>query len=289
MIVELLFLAQIYVVFNKSGLLADVLPAVLTSLTNEDRAKNNAAPLEQNELLNKAAQLKAEDMASRGYFSHTTPEGNLPWYFLDKVGYKYSFAGENLAINFFDSEDVARAWMNSPTHRANVIKKDFTEIGIGVASGTYQGKNTIFVAEFFGTPLAAAPIAQYVKTAPKNIEAPVEEKPSSTKVLGEVTTKQVAEEASQNTGSNSSVKLAAQKIATSPRDYVNYVYTISAILFFLTLLVFIVKSEIKHPSIVLRGAAFIVIVFTILFINTHALGLQTKVSASGVGSSVFAN
>jgi len=150
--VEIVFMARTFVDFDKTGLLGAVLPAVLNSLTNQDRAENNVALLAQNALLDKAAQLKAEDMARRGYFSHTTPEGKTPWYFLDQVGYKYSAAGENLAVNFFESKDVADAWMSSPPHRANIIRKDFTEIGIGVASGIYRGRNTVFVVQFFGRP-----------------------------------------------------------------------------------------------------------------------------------------
>lgn len=152
-IIELAFLVQVLFVFNKTNFLAAVLPGVLTSLTNEQRLQNNAPLLTENPVLVSAAQLKANDMASRGYFSHNTPDGKTPWYFLDQVNYKYSLAGENLAINFFESIDVANAWMASPTHRANIVKKDYTEIGIAVASGTYEGRNAVFVVQFFGKPL----------------------------------------------------------------------------------------------------------------------------------------
>ncbi len=157
-IAELVFLVQVFIVFDKTKFLATVLPAVLTSLTNEERAKNDAPPLVVNDLLTQAAQLKAEDMAVKSYFAHTSPEGKTPWYWFDQVGYKYMYAGENLAVNFFESEDLSEAWMNSPTHRANVIKKDYTEIGIGIAKGKYESRNTVFVVELFGKPaLAAAP------------------------------------------------------------------------------------------------------------------------------------
>ena len=106
-IIELGFLVQVFIVFDKTNFLASVLPGVLTMLTNEKRAENNVAPLVQNDLLIKAAQLKAEDMATRGYFAHVSPDGKTPWYWHDAVGYKYTYAGENLAINFTDSSDVA--------------------------------------------------------------------------------------------------------------------------------------------------------------------------------------
>lgn len=158
-LVELGFLAQVFLVFDKTKFLAAVLPGVLTEIANNDRRNYDAPPLIVSDLLTKAAIMKAEDMARNGYFAHTSPDGKSPWYWLSQVGYKYSTAGENLAVNFYDSDDVARAWMNSPTHKANIIKKEYTEIGIGVARGMYQGEDTIFVAQFFGKPLlASAPV-----------------------------------------------------------------------------------------------------------------------------------
>src|SRR3989338_6998941 len=152
-VIELGFLVQVFIVFDKTKFLAAVLPGVLTALTNEERQDLSLPPLTENELLTKAAVLKAEDMAEKGYFAHTSPDGKSPWYWLAEVGYSYKSAGENLAVNFFESSDVSRAWMNSPTHRANIVKENYTEIGIGTAEGIYQGKRTTFVAQFFGTPL----------------------------------------------------------------------------------------------------------------------------------------
>ncbi|MEJ0001761.1 MAG: CAP domain-containing protein [bacterium] len=174
MVIELGFLVQVFLVFDKTKFLAQVLPAVLADLTNKERADNGAAPLTENALLDKAAQEKADDMARNGYFAHTSPEGKTPWYWFQQVGYNYIYAGENLAVNFFESNDVAQAWMNSPTHRENIVKKEYTEIGIGVATGTYQGHNTVFVAQLFGKPLvfADAPIKSADSPAPAVAPAP---------------------------------------------------------------------------------------------------------------------
>ncbi len=270
LLIESLFLLQTFVLFGKTNLLADVLPAVLTSLTNEDRKENDATPLEYSDLLQKAAQLKAEDMALRGYFSHTTPDGKLPWYFLDQVGYKYSYAGENLAVNFFDSKDVAEAWMKSPTHKANVLNKEYTEMGIGVASGIYEGKNTIFVAEFFGSQQAPVEIVNTSSSREQTqIPAP---KPTSTKVLGETTT----------------ANLAVQKIAASPRYYTNYIYGGIISFIFLVLLVFLVKSEKRHPSIILRGVSLVVFVGLVFFFNTKILSLHTEIGSESITSNTIA-
>lgn len=153
---ELCFLAGSYAIIG-SSFLASILPAVLTEETNARRAAAGVPTLTYSALLEKAATLKAHDMAEKGYFAHTSPAGVTPWYWLGEVGYDFTAAGENLAVNYFDSKDVADAWMNSPTHRANVMNPQFSEIGIGFAEGTYEGKNTVFVAEFFGTPTLAVP------------------------------------------------------------------------------------------------------------------------------------
>ncbi len=132
--------------------LSAVLPSVLTELTNEERTNASFSVLKENELLNKAASLKAADMATKGYFAHVSPEGKKPWNWVQDVGYKYQYAGENLAVNFKDSEDVTVAWMNSPTHKANIVKAQYTEIGTGVATGTYNDVKSIFVAQVFAKP-----------------------------------------------------------------------------------------------------------------------------------------
>jgi uncharacterized protein YkwD len=149
------YLAQTNFVFTKTNFLATVLPAALISLTNTDRAASSLAPVTEDPMLDEAAQNVANDMAAKGYFAHVSPSGQTPWSWLQAIGYKYSFAGENLAVNFDDSDQVESAWMQSPTHRANIEKPEYTKVGIGVANGMYEGKNVTFVAEFFATPPAA--------------------------------------------------------------------------------------------------------------------------------------
>lgn len=130
-----------------------ITPANIISLTNESRKIFNLPALSENEALTKAAQDKAEDMLKKGYFSHTSPDGRLPWDFIQSVGYNYLVAGENLAVNFIEAEDIKTAWMNSPTHKANILNKNFEEIGIGITQGEYQGHQAIFVAQMFGAPI----------------------------------------------------------------------------------------------------------------------------------------
>ncbi|USN88628.1 MAG: hypothetical protein H6780_04035 [Candidatus Nomurabacteria bacterium] len=139
---------------QSSWLVGTVLPAVVVDLTNEERAMNHAAPLQRNAVLDEAARLKAEHMAKYEYFAHFSPDGVSPWHWFDKAGYRYAFAGENLAIHFTDSDEVVEAWMNSPAHRQNIVDQKYTEIGVGTAKGEYEGYKTVYVVQLFGAPAA---------------------------------------------------------------------------------------------------------------------------------------
>jgi CBS domain-containing protein len=140
--------------------LSAVLPAEVIALTNAERMQTGGNVLAENPLLSLAAKRKAEDMAARGYFSHTGPDGKEPWTWIAEAGYGYRFD---------ESSDVVRAWMASPTHRANIVKPVYKEIGIGVAQGVYEGVPATFVVQYFGTQqasLAAAPAPSESVPAP---------------------------------------------------------------------------------------------------------------------------
>lgn len=123
------------------------------NLTNASRQSEKLSPLFWNDKLASAAQAKADDMLAKGYFSHNSPDGKLPWDFIVSTGYNYITAGENLAEGFKQAEATETAWMNSPGHRANIMNKNFEQIGVGISEGKYQGHNTIFVVQMFGTPM----------------------------------------------------------------------------------------------------------------------------------------
>ena len=132
--------------------LSAIYASVLVNLANKDRVDADVSELAVNPVLEKAAQMKADDMANRSYFAHNTPEGFSPWYWLEQAGYKYIYAGENLAVNFENSEDIETAWMNSRSHFLNIVNPKFTEIGIATSTGIYKGREAIFVVQMFGTP-----------------------------------------------------------------------------------------------------------------------------------------
>src|SRR5512146_777130 len=100
------YLVQTMFVFLKTDFLASVLPSTLVALTNQDRAAQGLAGVTEDPMLDAAAQAAANDMAAKGYFAHTSPDGKDPWFWLDQAGYRYSYAGQNLAVNFTDSSNV---------------------------------------------------------------------------------------------------------------------------------------------------------------------------------------
>ena len=139
-------------------LTSTILPAVVVDLTNTQRQAVQAESLVRNPSLDRAAQLKAEHMAQYQYFAHYSPDGVTPWHWFSEAGYTFAHAGENLAVHFTDSRALVQAWIDSPTHRANIENKNFTEIGIGVARGRFSGYDTTFVVQMFGTPALAQPV-----------------------------------------------------------------------------------------------------------------------------------
>jgi hypothetical protein len=139
---------------------AAVSPDAIFNLTNSARTQNGLNTLSMNSQLNTAAQMKAQDMLTNGYFAHTSPSGLNSWYWFKQVNYDYKTAGENLAIDFSDSNSVFNAWMNSPSHRDNILDPDFQEIGISAITGNFNGSTTTVVVQMFGAQNGSSKVTQ---------------------------------------------------------------------------------------------------------------------------------
>ena len=122
--------------------------------TNDVRVRNGLGSLQLDPLLSRAAQLKAEDMAARGYFAHQAPDGRMPWDWIERAGYDYLAAAENLAVGYPTDVELISAWMESEGHRHNLLNQKYSDIGIGIAHGKYKGQDTVFVVQMLGTPRA---------------------------------------------------------------------------------------------------------------------------------------
>ena len=237
------FTGIVTVVFKSvPDMVASVLPTILALETNQYRTENKVTSLAMNPLLTQAAELKAKDMAERGYFSHISPEGNKPWVWFDKVGYSYSYAGENLAINFTDSEDVTHAWITSKAHRENLVNSNFTETGIGTAEGMYENKPTTFVVQFFGSPTDVAEKPVIVPTQIKHI---AKAKAPQVVAIGATTTGEVL---GLYTDSPKKEFPVYSPAVASPRHLLHTITLYVALLFVLLLVISYMHTAYSHTN-----------------------------------------
>jgi hypothetical protein len=162
---------QVEPVQSVLGYATDISINKLYQLTNTERQKAGLNTLSYNTKLEQAAQKKADDMFARNYWAHYGPDGTTPWKFILDSGYNYEYAGENLAKNFMFSDGVVEAWMKSPTHRENMLRKEYTEIGFATKNGMLNGEETTLVVQMFGTPLG-----QSVPLIEKKPDPPVQAK-----------------------------------------------------------------------------------------------------------------
>jgi uncharacterized protein YkwD len=132
--------------------------AGVLSETNKQRSLQKLSPLALNDRLNAVASRKLNDLFSRQYFDHLSPDGLGPGDLAVEAGYSYMLVGENLALGLFAGDaSLVGAWMNSPGHRENIMHPSFTEIGIAVGKGTYAGTATWIAVQTFGQPLTVCP------------------------------------------------------------------------------------------------------------------------------------
>jgi len=119
----------------------------MLDLINQERAKAGLGPLKTDAKLQNMAQAKSDDMVAKSYFDHASPTYGSPFEMMNKFGISYTSAGENIAGN--SSVDKAHAaLMNSPGHKANILKSSFNYIGIGITASPSYGK--MFAQDFIG-------------------------------------------------------------------------------------------------------------------------------------------
>jgi hypothetical protein len=191
------------------GVLALWRPAKVSALSggtviavvNEFRSQNGLPPLGYNGALTNSATMKANDMFAKNYWSHYSPEGNGPAYFIGAAGYGYISAGENLAKGFSYERSIVNAWMGSDGHRANVLNPNFQHMGVGVVAGTLSGVSTTAVVAHFGqatvapapapAPIPApqpTPVPQPISTPPMPKSAAPQPSTTTSKPVTEETT-----------------------------------------------------------------------------------------------------
>ncbi|MDQ5886091.1 MAG: hypothetical protein QG628_488 [Patescibacteria group bacterium] len=198
---------------NNSMVLAyatDTSVSGLLGSTNQQRSSNGIGSLSVNSKLNAAAQAKANDMVTRDYWSHNTPDGSPPWVFITNASYSYSRAGENLAYGYATSADTIEGWMGSPTHRANLLDGNFVEVGFGIANSAdfigspddkagypHVGNQTIVVAMYAAPYVAPAP-APTPKTPASTAPATTTPTPPATTPQPEVPSSATSQDSTSN-------------------------------------------------------------------------------------------
>ncbi len=151
------------------GFATDIQKEQLISQTNQQRQSNGVGTVTESPALSQAAMLKARDMFANNYWAHVSPKGTTPWHWFNLVGYSYQYAGENLAKGFDTSGGVISGWMNSPSHRENLLNPNYKEIGMAVLNGQLDGEATTLVVQFFGTVLGSTAVAQTPPTPTKQV------------------------------------------------------------------------------------------------------------------------
>ena len=216
---------------------ADITKSTLENFVNQTRQSVGLLPLTESDKLDQAAQLKADNMVQNQYFDHTSPSGITPWAWFLKAGYVYKYAGENLAIGFYESEEVYDAWLNSPSHKANIVNPNYTEVGTAILKG-FGPNNSIVVVQEFGSP---APIkivtaknnnSATVITRAKTTPTPVASKPAATTKTQTTSTKttdtqivnnQATDTQTKNTQTTNTQTSNTQTTSTQPASVQNSV------------------------------------------------------------------
>jgi hypothetical protein len=133
--------------------------AGVVSETNVQRKENGNLPaLTENAQLDTIALFRLQDMFAKQYFAHVSPSSSSAVTVAKTVGYQYIALGENLALgNFKGDNGVLVAWMGSPGHRANILNTHYTEIGVAVKEGIFDGEDTWIAVQIFGRPASDCP------------------------------------------------------------------------------------------------------------------------------------
>lgn len=173
-LVKLFVTGFLFLVYPSTADFASITTSEILALTNASRIEAGVPALSMNSKLNQATQLKAQDMINNNYFAHTSPSGVKPWSFLKQAGYDYQAAGENLAMDFTDAASVHTAFMNSSSHKKNIMNEKYTEMGISVLAGKIDGKDTILLVEYFGKPYEIAAAGPAPQPTPQPKPTPTE-------------------------------------------------------------------------------------------------------------------
>lgn len=278
--------------FLGADIFREITQTDLYTLTNQARQANGVAILNPNVKLELAAQMKLSDMLQNNYFAHVSPSGVTPWIWIGKANYNYLVAGENLAMNFYNSNETMKAWLNSELHRKNILLPEFKDIGIAVGSGIINGQQTTVVVQEFGNPkIAQTKQAIAVIKKPTATKVPISKltpkptvkptlaptiKPSPT-ATSFIPTTFVLPALSRTPSSVAQVKAdlsfatESNRSGTNTYSYNLFLNRIMVIMFIATIAIFMMKVfvriNIQFPELIFR--ATILILISAIFAKVH--------------------
>lgn len=278
-LVKLVVTGFLFVTYPTPAELAAIISSNMISLVNKSRVEAGVEPLKENQLLASFAQAKGQDMITRDYFTHDTPEGKRPWQWINRGEYDYVYAGENLAMDFTSAEVVHAAFLKSPTHRRNILNSKYKEIGIAVLNGEMNNHKTTLLVEFFGTQrkdLSTLASAQPIEPeTPEEVSAPeatteevktagVTEEPTT--LLAEVTPTPPSEGVIVVTTEQKPAKALVDLVI----EYSNIFFI--AFLFFILIslaLNIFIKIRVQHASIILQSVVVIALLLAMILVKFH--------------------
>lgn len=127
----------------------------ILTYTNIKRSTFGLDPLVANSILDNIASMRADDLFTNQYFDHESPDGKSASDLTKIVGFNFTFLGENLALgNFGNDQKIVDAWMASPGHKANILNKNYSELGVAVKEGIFKGEKTTIAVQIFAHPIA---------------------------------------------------------------------------------------------------------------------------------------
>lgn len=256
---------------NVLGYATDMSISTLLSGTNNQRTANGLGALALNSMLSRAAQAKAQDMMTNDYWSHVSPSGVTPWYWITSAGYSYQTAGENLAYGFATASDTITGWMNSPSHRANILNTSYKEVGFGVINAPdYQGSGpeTIVVAMYAEPYVSAPPVATTQQVPPATTKSVSPQSPPTTAKVEGPTNADTDTATPENTAQASDVTTAQKETTPVESRQVSRVQLITSanvawtqfavsMLASVALLLFLLRHSFAWHKVLVRGERFV--------------------------------
>lgn len=155
--------------------------------TNAERTDRGLRPFTANAALHAVSRLRLEDMFQKQYFEHVSPQGIGAAQVAEQVGYEFIAIGENIALgNFENDKALVQAWMDSPGHRANIVSAKYTELGVWVGEGFFEGRRQWIAVQIFGLPRSACPaIDESLEAKIENLKIEIENREAEAKAMRE--------------------------------------------------------------------------------------------------------